>query len=49
MFVIDKDPGGKLYGSSMLPLRMFCYDPATGTINNLGNPSSVNETNIVKH
>lgn len=42
LFMVDKGPFGKIYGSSMLPLRMFCYDPETDIIENLGNPSNVN-------
>lgn len=42
MFMIAQGPGGKLYGSSMLPLRMFSYDRQSKTAKKLGNPSNVN-------
>jgi hypothetical protein len=42
LYMVDEGPSGKIVGSSMLPLRMFCYDPKTDQLNNLGNPSNVN-------
>ena len=39
IFVIGKGPDGKVYGSSMLPLRLFVYDPCTSSFKNLGKAS----------
>ena len=36
IFVIGTGPDGKIYGSSMLPLRLFTYDPNSQTFTNLG-------------
>jgi hypothetical protein len=36
IFVIGIGPEGKIYGSSMLPLRLFAYDPNTQSLTNLG-------------
>ncbi len=42
IFVVSTGPEGKIYGSSMLPLRLFVYDPFTQTHNNLGRASYAN-------
>jgi len=39
IFVVGKGPDGKVYGSSMLPLRLFVYDPRTTSFRNLGKAS----------
>ncbi|HNT34814.1 MAG TPA: hypothetical protein PKH07_07435, partial [bacterium] len=39
IFVVDKAPDGKVYGSSFLPLQLFVYDPETGQSQNLGKPT----------
>ncbi len=39
LFVMREGPSGKLYGGSMGPLRVFEYDPATGQITSLGQPT----------
>jgi hypothetical protein len=36
IFVVGTGPGGRIYGSSMLPLRLFVYDPHTQSLTNLG-------------
>lgn len=42
IFVLSTGPDGKIYGSSMLPLRLFVYDPLAQTHNNLGRASYAN-------
>jgi len=42
IFVVSTGPEGKIYGSSMLPLRLFVYDPFAQTHNNLGRASYAN-------
>jgi hypothetical protein len=39
IFVVGTGPDGKIYGSSMLPLRLFVYDPRNNSIVNLGKAS----------
>jgi len=39
IFVVGTGPGGRIYGSSMLPLRLFVYDPQTQSLKNLGKAS----------
>ncbi len=36
LFVVGSGPDGRIYGSSMLPLRLFVYDPAVSSLTNLG-------------
>ena len=36
IFVVGTGPDGKIYGSSMLPLRLFVYDPQSQSLANLG-------------
>ena len=36
IFVVGTGPDKKIYGSSMLPLRLFVYDPETQSLKNLG-------------
>ncbi|NWF92526.1 MAG: hypothetical protein HXY46_06385 [Syntrophaceae bacterium] len=36
IFVVGLGPDGRIYGSSMLPLRLFVYDPKDGSLINLG-------------
>ena len=36
IFVVGPGPDGKIYGSSMLPLRLFVYDPKDDHLTNLG-------------
>ncbi len=36
IFVVGTGPDGKIYGSSMLPLRLFVYDPQGSPLINLG-------------
>ncbi len=45
LFVVREGPGGRIYGSSVMPLRVFEYDPATGKLVNLG--QGVNATGEV--
>jgi outer membrane protein assembly factor BamB len=39
IFVVGTGPDGKIYGSSMLPLRLFVYDPHKQSLANLGKAS----------
>ena len=39
IFVVGTGPDGKIYGSSMLPLRLFVYDPEKDSLANLGRAS----------
>lgn len=39
IFVVGAGPDGRIYGSSMLPLRLFVYDPASRSLTNLGKVS----------
>ncbi len=39
IFTLGLGPEGRIYGSSMLPLRLFVYDPRDQSINNLGKAS----------
>jgi hypothetical protein len=39
IFVVGTGPDGRIYGSSMLPLRLFAYDPEKKTLTNLGKAS----------
>ena len=39
IFVVNTGPDGKIYGSSMLPLRLFVYDPSAQSLTNLGKAS----------
>ncbi|HVP80011.1 MAG TPA: hypothetical protein VMV04_19175 [Thermodesulfobacteriota bacterium] len=39
IFVVGTGPDGKIYGSSMLPLRLFVYDPEKDNLTNLGRAS----------
>jgi outer membrane protein assembly factor BamB len=36
IFIVGPGPDGRIYGSSMLPLRLFVYDPKDGLLVNLG-------------
>jgi hypothetical protein len=36
IFVVSTGPDERIYGSSMLPLRLFVYDPHTQSLTNLG-------------
>ncbi len=36
IFVVGEGPDGRIYGSSMLPLRLFVYDPEENSLTNLG-------------
>jgi len=36
IFVVSLGPDGRIYGSSMLPLRLFVYDPKSQSFTNLG-------------
>lgn len=39
IFVVCAGPDGRIYGSSMLPLRLFVYDPQNRSLTNLGKAS----------
>ncbi len=36
LFMVGPGPDGRIYGSSMLPLRLFVYDPKDQSLTNLG-------------
>jgi len=38
LFVLGRGPGGRVYGSSFLPLDLFRYDADTGELADLGTP-----------
>ena len=42
IFVVGAGPEGRIYGSSMLPLRLFVYDPQSHSLTNLGKASHAN-------
>jgi streptogramin lyase len=42
IFVVGAGPDGRIYGSSMLPLRLFSYDPQKNSLSNLGKASHAN-------
>ncbi|MGQ9673509.1 MAG: hypothetical protein ACUVV5_10290 [Candidatus Aminicenantales bacterium] len=42
IFYLHKGPDGLLYGSSILPLHLFRYNPASGELIDLGRASSAN-------
>jgi hypothetical protein len=42
IFVVGTGPDGRIYGSSMLPLRLFVYDPQNQSLTNLGKASYAN-------
>ncbi|HYA90261.1 MAG TPA: hypothetical protein VEK32_02050 [Thermodesulfobacteriota bacterium] len=42
IFVVGTGPDGKVYGSSMLPLRLFVYDPRGESLTDLGRASMAN-------
>jgi hypothetical protein len=42
IFMVANGPLGRIYGSTMMPLELFEYDPAAGSMKHLGNPTSVN-------
>ncbi|MCC6444220.1 MAG: hypothetical protein IT210_12300 [Armatimonadetes bacterium] len=41
IFMTAMGPEGKIYGSTAMPLEMFVYDPKTGHMEDLGNPTPV--------
>ncbi len=41
LFTVGAGPGGRIYGSTALPLEMFDFSPATKTLRHLGNPTAV--------
>jgi len=41
VFMVDTGPLGRIYGGTAMPNEMFWYDPATGTMENPGNPTDV--------
>lgn len=42
LFMVGSGPDGRIYGSSMLPLRLFVYDPRDQSLTNLGKASHSN-------
>ncbi|MEW6377341.1 MAG: hypothetical protein AB1502_16315 [Thermodesulfobacteriota bacterium] len=42
IFVVGAGPDGRIYGSSMLPLRLFVYDPQDDSLTDLGKASHAN-------
>jgi len=41
LFTVGAGPGGRIYGSTAMPLEMFDFSPATKTLRHLGNPTGV--------
>lgn len=41
LFVVGEGPEGVIYGSTAMPLELCWYDPATGDMQNPGNPTNV--------
>ncbi len=39
IFIVGTGPDARVYGSSMLPLRLFVYNPRSGSLANLGRAS----------
>lgn len=42
IFLVGTGPDGRIYGSSMLPLQLFVYDPQNHSLTNLGKASYAN-------
>jgi streptogramin lyase len=42
LFVVGAGPDGRVYGGTMLPLRLFVYDPQNHSLTNLGRASHAN-------
>ncbi len=42
VFAVGVGPGGKIYGSTAMPLEMFVHDPSEKRSSHLGNPTAVN-------
>ncbi len=42
IFVVGAGPGGRVFGSTAMPLEMFDYAPTTAQLRDLGNPTDVN-------
>ena len=42
IFHVANGPLGRVYGSSVMPLELFEYDPNTNRLRHLGNPTEVN-------
>ncbi len=40
LFLVHRGPDGNIYGSSMLPLHLFRYEPASGAVTDMGKCSS---------
>lgn len=41
IFYVANGPLGRVYGGTYMPLEMFWYDPASGALENPGNPTDV--------
>lgn len=41
LFTVGVGPGGRIYGSTAMPLEMFDFSPATKALRHLGNPTAV--------
>lgn len=41
LFVVGSGPGGRIFGSTALPLEMFDFTPGTRELRDLGNPTDV--------
>ncbi len=41
VFMVGSGPYGRIYGSSAMPLVLFEYDPQSGSLKDLGNPTDV--------
>ncbi len=41
VFMVENGPLGRIYGGTWMPNELFHYDPATGALENPGNPTEV--------
>lgn len=41
LFIVANGPLGRIYGGTFMPNELFWYDPATGALENPGNPTEV--------
>jgi hypothetical protein len=41
LFTVGAGPGGRIYGSTAMPLEMFDFSPPTKALRHLGNPTAV--------
>jgi outer membrane protein assembly factor BamB len=49
IFVVGNGPGGKVYGSTVLPIEIFRNDPGSGKSEHLGNMGSGEVYSMIEH